>query len=277
MLFATNGICYLVFSAWKVKARKILTSSQKKLDLAKLQTLALEGTGLPFTSRVKDKLRAILASHPSGAVPAGAIEAAARYRLLNICCDCYFLVTKGIAIIVHSTFIQMEYLIYNTYILTNSDGAGGKPSKRAIKAELHHNNANVGSISAESWAARVVASRVEECVSSDEEDNYERSVYRGHGSSEGGGVDAALLSSTYLHDYPPFSAQNMATIPEALWPVQLLVVRRRPAPSSVGVHIAAAANSNAPQTTSVPIGVGSAGPSTSSSSSSAAAAAGQSS
>jgi len=51
-----------------VKARKILTPQSKKLDLTRLQSLAIEGAGLPFTSRLKEKLKIVLAATPVAAL-----------------------------------------------------------------------------------------------------------------------------------------------------------------------------------------------------------------
>jgi len=167
--------------------------------------LALEGAGLPFTSRLKEKLKLILAAHPGSALLAAAD-------------------------------------------LSSADG-GAKATKRGPKPT--HGDAGAASASGESWTARIVASGVEDCVSSDEEDNYERQVYA---HVQEGAMDVPLHAA-YAQDYVPFPVQGMAVAPDLVWPVQLLVIRRKPVTGSGGSANNGAAPAPTPSYTGVPSGL----------------------
>lgn len=175
--------------AWKGKARKTLTAQQKKLDLARLQGLALEGNTLPLTSRIKDKLKGIISGHPI-ATAADADGAAAVGEASG----------KGT-----KRGSKPNQLL-------GGDAAGSGAATAVAAAGW----------SSEVWASRIHASGVEDCASSDEEDQSEK--LQSHAALEPTSLQRAL----YAHGYSPIDPQCLATTPDTVWPPQLLVARRRP-------------------------------------------------
>ena len=193
-----------------MKARKILTPQSKKLDLARLQSLAIEGAGLPFTSRLKEKLKIVLAATPVATLAGLSADGTADSSATST--------TKGAK-------------------------RGPKPTGDAT--------ASFNAATGEPWSARVAASGVEDCVSSDEEDAHERQVYAHlQTQSVEGAMEVPFPASCYTHDYQPCSMQTMAAAPDLTWPAQLLVIRRKPV-GTVATHTAAGgAAAAAPSTSS---------------------------
>mmetsp|Transcript_27861 Transcript_27861/g.46820 ORF Transcript_27861/g.46820 Transcript_27861/m.46820 type:complete len:513 (-) Transcript_27861:81-1619(-) len=153
--------------AWKTKARKTLNSQQKKLDLGRFQNLALEGNSLPFTSRIKDKLKAIIATHPYAwqqpAAPGPGAAAAATGDGGS---------SSGAGGATGSSSAAAA--------VATTSGKGG--SKRGPKPNPHPAGTpgNSGAGSSESWATKISNSGVEQCVSSDEEDAFEQCQLQKH-------------------------------------------------------------------------------------------------
>ena len=192
-----------------MKARKILTPQSKKLDLARLQSLAIEGAGLPFTSRLKEKLKIVLAATPVAALAGLSTDGTADSSATSA--------TKGAK-------------------------RGPKPTGDAT--------ASFNAATGEPWSARVAASGVEDCVSSDEEDAHERQVYAHlQTQSVEGAMEVPFPASCYTHDYQPCCMQTMAAVPDLTWPAQLLVIRRKPV-GAVATHTAAGGAAAAPSTSS---------------------------
>jgi hypothetical protein len=76
--------------------------------------------------------------------------------------------------------------------------------------------------SSEVWASRIHASGVEDCASSDEEDQSEKL------QASAAPEPTMLQRALYAHGYPSVDPQALAAIPDTVWPQQLLVARRRP-------------------------------------------------
>lgn len=193
VLFCSSRCNVDSYRAWKGKARKVLTGQQKKLDLARLQGLALEGNSIALTSRVKDKLRDILPGHPdAGDRPeATAVDSAAADAPLG-------------------------------------KGAKRGPKPSAAPAAAAQSASTVAAPGAtwgsDVWTSRILASGVEECASSDEEDLAEASRV-----AEGAASQAlASLRTPYAQRYTGLVMQNLAALPDAVWPPQLQIARRRP-------------------------------------------------
>ena len=203
---------------WKSKAKKALALPQKKPDLARFQALSVEGATHPFTCRMKERLRAILSSHPSTT-------------------------TGGVA----ST---------DTTSSSNApDSSTSKPSKRGpkpnqlIAADQQTGAGATGAgagWSVDTWTARIAASGVDECASSDEE---ELIVKIAHAQESGAEFLPLTVRSPYVQTYAPLNPQNLADMPDLTWPPQLLVPRRR---ATGAIANAAAATGTATVTSSLP-------------------------
>jgi uncharacterized protein with GYD domain len=173
------------------------------VDLARLQTLALEGTGLPFTSRIKDKLKGIMANQPAGFLPPveGAAEQGAK-----------------------------------------SSKRGPKPVAAAdatVSASGESWTARIAACGVEDC----VSSDEEDAFEQQSAHAAVALQAQAQAATEGTeAVDVtmtALPPPAYAQDYPPFSPQTMAAPPDLVWPVKLLVVRRQPVTSSVSAKTAA--------------------------------------
>lgn len=143
------------------------------------------------------------------------------------------------------------------FILPIIDGAAkaskrtAKPNSAAVSADTVTSSTAAGG-SSESWASRIIVSGVEECVSSDEEDAYDRVC----AEMLAGNSLATLPMGLYKHEYPPVSTAVMAVSPDQLWPPQLLVARRRPSISAVNSANASASASSSgggAVTTGIPV------------------------
>jgi hypothetical protein len=124
----------LINRAWKAKARKMLSPPYKKLDLAKLQALALEGNTIVLTSRVKENLREVISGHVAPSAQEASSEDAGAAGL-----------GKGA----------------KRGVKTATEPSGAPPTAAA-------------SWSGETWGTLIRASGVEDCASSDEEDLQEK-------------------------------------------------------------------------------------------------------
>lgn len=146
-----------------------------------------------------------------------------------------------------SFLLVVSYLFFHficgfTFNLSADGTAKGKRGAKAASSAPADATAGGGisAVSSESWAARIVASGVEECVSSDEEDAYERVI----AEQASGNAFAAMPSGVYRHEYSLVGAGVMGEAPEPLWPPQLLVARRRPTVSAVNSANASATGTN---------------------------------
>ena len=202
-----------------MKARKTLTSHSKKVDLARLQTLALEGTGLPFTSRIKDKLKGIMANQPVGHLPPveGAAEQGAK----------------------------------------SSSKRGPKPvaADATVSATGESWTARIAACGVEDCVSSDEEDAFEQQSAHAAVALQMQAQAQAQAASEGNEAmdvtTTTLPPSAYAQDYPPFSPQTMAAPPDLVWPVKLLVVRRQPVTSSVSAKTAASC-SIAPATGVVP-------------------------
>jgi hypothetical protein len=169
-------------------------SMQKKFDLHKMQQLALEGTGLPFTSRIKDKLRAVLSSHPGGwlsAAPAAETGATGSKKGAKSSQSSGSSTDGGSSIELLSGRLQAS----GVEECVSSDDED-------IADKQHQEGLNM------SHPARVSPGENEFDLLANQE--------------------TFVNNLKYLHDYVDFNVQNAATISESCWPITLAVPRRRP-------------------------------------------------
>ncbi len=184
-----------------MKARKILTPQSKKLDLTRLQSLAIEGAGLPFTSRLKEKLKIVLAATPVAALTGlsadGTIDSSSTSA------------TKGAK-------------------------RGPKPTGDAT-ASFNAATGEPWSVRVAASGVEDCVSSDEEDAHERQVYAHHQTQQAGEGAME-----VPFPASSYTHDYQPCSVQTMAATPDLTWPAQLLVVRRKPV-GTVATHTAGGA------------------------------------